>query len=510
MRIPLRRCPPTSALFVDYLENWPRVRPFYSQSYDFDSIERFARARPELESGHRTKLCAILDEQQSQFGSSHKGVRKLSSGAVAVVTGQQPALLTGSLLSIFKAISAIKIAARLEQAGVRAVPVFWVAAEDHDYEEIASTWVVNRNAELSRLSVDLSAGEPVPAGWLELKEDVRTALSDCLAQLPQSEFVPDLRRILEESYCPGLSPVTAFARMMARLFSDSELVFVNPLNEGLKSMAQRLIEAAIGRNAEMRSALIARNRALTAAGYHEQVKVDENFTGLFEYQGRTRQPLRPNDLRNSVKWSPNVLLRPLVQDALLPTVTYIGGPAEVAYLAQAAAIYETLKRPMPPIFPRISATLIEPRVARIAEKYAVSLEDVFQGREFLRRKAVSATADDSAFARVSTAVDAELDTLRPLLSAVDETLAGALDTSRQKMHHQVESLHGKYVHAVARRNEVIERHLDTICNSLFPAKKLQERVLNISSFVARYGFEIIPRLQERLSLDTSEHQVVEL
>jgi uncharacterized protein YllA (UPF0747 family) len=103
-----------------------------------------------------------------------------------------------------------------------------------------------------------------------------------------------------------------------------------------------------------------------------------------------------------------------------------------------------------------------------------------------------------------------LDTLRPLLSAVDETLAGALDTSRQKMHHQVESLHGKYVHAVARRNEVIERHLDTICNSLFPAKKLQERVLNISSFVARYGFEIIPRLQERLSLDTSEHQVVEL
>jgi len=288
------------------------------------------------------------------------------------------------------------------------------------------------------------------------------------------------------------------------------LTFVDPLNDRLKALAQPTIEIAISRNAEMRAAIIARNQNLAAAGYHAQVKVDENFTGLFEYRGRSRQPVRPNELRNGTSWSPNVLLRPVVQDVLFPTVAYVGGPAEVAYFAQAAAVYETLGQKMPPVFPRISATLIEPRIARILEKYALQLEDVFRGRDYLQRKAVSAIGDDSAFQRVSGSIEAELNSLRPLLSAADETLTGALETSRQKVLHQVESLHGKYVHAVSRRNELMERHLEAICNSLSPEKKQQERVLNVSSFIARYGAGVIARLLAILSLDTREHQVVEL
>jgi uncharacterized protein YllA (UPF0747 family) len=429
---------------------------------------------------------------------------------VAVVTGQQPVLFTGPLFSIFKAISAIKIAQRLEQSGLKAVPVFWVAAEDHDYAELESTWVLNRNSDLVRIAVDLATGEPVPAGWLEFKEDIHTAIAGCLDALPQSEFLPELRAILESSYAPGTSPVKAFACMMARLFQNTELTLVDPLHDELKAIAQPVITAAIGHNAEVRSALMSRNRALSDAGYHEQVKVDQNFTGLFGYRGRSRHALRPDQLGNGVAWSPNVLLRPLVQDTLFPTVTYIAGPAEVAYFAQAAAVYETLDRPMPPIFPRISATLVEPRVARITEKYSLSLEDVFHGRESLRRKILSTTEDDQAFGRVKSNLENELESLRPLLGAVDETLIGALETSRQKVLHQLESLHSKYVYAVSRRNETLERHLDAMCNSLFPEKKQQERVLNISSFIARYGLEIVPRLLDSLSLDTREHQVVEL
>jgi uncharacterized protein YllA (UPF0747 family) len=205
-----------------------------------------------------------------------------------------------------------------------------------------------------------------------------------------------------------------------------------------------------------------------------------------------------------------VLLRPVVQDALFPTAAIVGGPAEVAYFAQAAAVYETLNKRMPPVFPRISATLIEPRIARIEEKYALQLEDVFRGRDFLRRKVVSATEDDKAFARVSSSISDQLNALQPLLGSVDETLVGALETSRQKVLHQVESLHSKFVNAVSRRNELLDRHIDAICNSLFPEKKQQERILNVSSFVARYGIGMIPRLRESLSLDTREHQVVEL
>jgi uncharacterized protein YllA (UPF0747 family) len=191
-------------------------------------------------------------------------------------------------------------------------------------------------------------------------------------------------------------------------------------------------------------------------------------------------------------------------------VTYIAGPAEIAYFAQASVVYNTLGIPMPPISPRISATLIEPRVARMIEKYGVNLEDVFQGREQLRRRLVSATEDDRAFERVNESIGKEIDSLRPLLAAADETLIGALETSRQKVAHQLESLRTRYVHAVSRRNELIERHLDTLCNSLFPDKKLQERVVNVTSFTSRYGPALIPRLTESLNVDSREHQVVML
>ena len=510
MRVSLRRCPPTSALFVDYLEDWARVQRFYAQSYSLESIERFARERAPLDPAHRRRLCAVLAQQQAVWGGSRRGVEKLESGAVAVVTGQQPVLFTGPLFSIFKAISAIRIAEHLERAGVRAVPVFWVAAEDHDFEEISSTWIINRNSDLCRLSVDLSSGQPIPAGWLEFRDDVRSAVSDCLSNLAQSEFIPELQRVLEDSYKPGISPVAAFTRMMASLFSDTELTFINPLNDELRAIAQPTIDKAIARNSEIRAAVIERTTALSSAGYHGQVKVDENFTGLFAYRGKSREPLRPAEVESGYSWSPNVLLRPVVQDSLLPTVTYIGGPAEVAYFAQAGAVYEALGKPMPPIFPRISATLIEPRIARIEEKYGLQLDDVFRGRELLRRKVVSATEDDKIFERVSGNIGTELNSLKPFLGSVDETLVGALETSRQKVLHQLESLHSKYIHAVSRRNELIERHIDAICNSLFPEKRQQERMLNISSFVARYGLGIIPRLRESLSLDTREHQVVEV
>jgi uncharacterized protein YllA (UPF0747 family) len=497
-------------LFVDYLENWARVQNFYSRPYSLESIEKFARERPPLQTAHRQVLCDVLAEQQSKWGGHQRGISKLDSGAVAVVTGQQPVLFTGPLFCIYKAISAIQIATRLEQAGVKAVPVFWVAAEDHDFEEISSTLILDRNSDLFRLSVDLANAESSPAGWLSFRDDVRTAVSECLSHFPQSEFIPELQEILESSYKPGTSPVDAFARMMAALFRDTDLTLMDPLNDRLRAIAQPTIEAAISRNSEMRSAIMSRNRALIDAGYHAQVKVDDSFTGLFAYQRRSRVALKPNELRNGISWSPNVLLRPVVQDSLLPTVAYIGGPAEIAYFAQAAAVYETLERPMPPVFPRVSATLVEPRITRIQEKYGLGLEDIFRGRDHLRRKAVSATADNTAFDRVRGTIEAELDSLRPQLSAVDETLAGALETSRQKVMHQLESLHNKYVNAVSRRNELMESHLDLVCNSLFPEKKQQERVLSITSFIARYGIGTIPRLVKGLSLDTREHQVVQL
>jgi uncharacterized protein YllA (UPF0747 family) len=510
MQISWRQIPQTSALFADYLEDWTRVQQFYPRNYSIDSITQFARERAPMGASHLELLCSALSEQQEKWGGSRRGIEKLRAGAVAVVTGQQPVLFTGSHLSILKAISAIKIARRLEEAGIQAVPVFWVAAEDHDYQEIESTWILNRDSGLTRLGVDLSDDEPAPVGWRSFRDDVTTAVNECVAHLPQSEFAPEVTEILRISYQAGSSPVDAFARMMVRLFPGTELTFIDPLHPTFRKLAQPAIESAICKSAEIRQALITRGGLLTEAGYHAQVKVDENFTGFFAFRGRARQALRPHELTPDFSWSPNVLLRPAMQDTLLPTVVYIGGPAEVAYFAQAAAVYETLRRPMPPIFPRISATILEPRVARALEKYGIEFTDAFRGKEFLKRKAVEAVQDGELFDRASARIGEEIEALRPALNAVDPTLIGALETSRHKVLHQMEALRTKYVNAAAKRNETVERHLDSIANSLFPEKKLQERVINITSFLVRYGLGVVGNLEKKLGLDVGEHQVVEI
>jgi uncharacterized protein YllA (UPF0747 family) len=220
--------------------------------------------------------------------------------------------------------------------------------------------------------------------------------------------------------------------------------------------------------------------------------------------------LRPEELHDDLPLSANVLLRPAMQDAIFPTAAYVGGPAEVAYFAQAAAVYEVLRRPVPPVFPRISATILEPRIDRALKKYDLEFQDMFRGRDYVLRKAVAKVQGVELFDFVRDRLNAELESLRPTLNAVDPTLLGALDNSRQKVLHQVETLRTKFVNAEARRNETLDRHLDSIMNSLFPEKKLQERLINITSFLVRYGLRFIGQLEGALDLDSTEHQVIEI
>jgi uncharacterized protein YllA (UPF0747 family) len=510
MRIPFGSLPGMSALFLDYVSDWSRVRDFYPQNYSLESIIEFARQRPALAASHREQLSATLAAQQKLWGGDAAGAKKFADGAVAVIAGQQPGLFTGPHYTILKALTIVKLAKALEQAGVSAVPVFWLAAEDHDYEEIEWAAVLDRDSAVQRFRVDLSNPASSPSGWLSLGDDVGTALSSCISSLPESEFLPQLREVLSSSYKPGLSPVDAFARLMTKLFQGTGLVLVNPLDNDVRRLGLSTLNEALRQNTEIRSAVLERSRALSEAGYHEQVKVDSNFTGLFAYRGKTRRSLRPDDLNADAALSANVLLRPVFQDSIFPTAAFVGGPAEVAYFAQAGAVYETLRRPVPPVVPRISATVMEPRVLRALKKYDMEFLDAFRGREFIKRKAVSNVEGVELFDIVRDRLAADLESLRPALNAVDPTLAGALDTSRQKVLHQVEALRTKFVNAEARRDETLERHLDSILNSLSPEKKLQERVINVTSFLARYGLGFVGRLEEALQLDSREHQVIDV
>jgi uncharacterized protein YllA (UPF0747 family) len=510
MRISFGSLPSMSALFLDYVNSWDHVRNFYPQNYSIESVVSFARGRKPLDARHREALATALAAQQKHWGGELSGTDKLAAGAVAVITGQQAGLFSGPNYTILKALTVIKLARAISEAGVSAVPVFWIAAEDHDYQEIESAAVLDRDSAVRHFRVNLANDEGMPSGWLSLKDDVFVAISNIVESLPDSEFRPALQDLLTHSYRPGVSPVDAFGRMMAKLFEGFGLVLVNPLDAELRKLAMPTLHQIVRQNSQIRSAILARNRALSDAGYHEQVKVDENFTGVFAYRDKSRQSVRPNELTTDLALSANVLTRPVMQDAMFPTAAYIGGPAEIAYFAQAAAVYETLGRPVPPVYPRISATLLEPRVSRGLKKYEMEVLDVFRGRDFLKHKAVATVQGVELFDRARDRIVAELESLRPALISVDTTLGGALDTSQQKVLHQIDTLRTKFVNAEARRNETLERQLEVIGNSLFPEKKLQERVLNITSFLARYGFSIIPHLEQSLDLDSRRHQVIEI
>ncbi|HYR44541.1 MAG TPA: bacillithiol biosynthesis BshC, partial [Terriglobia bacterium] len=237
MRIPFGSLPSMSALFLDYVNDWSRVRDFYPQDYSLDSVVSFARRRPPLDSTHRETLCAALAAQQEQWGGNPSSVEKLEAGAVAVISGQQPGLFTGPNYTILKAITVTKLPRALSEAGVPAVPVFWIAAEDHDYQEIEWATLLDRDSAVQQVRVDLSNTESCPSGWLAFHEDVSEAISKCLATLPDSEFQPAVRDLLASSYKPGVSPVDAFGRMMAKLFEGSGLILVNPLDPELRKLA---------------------------------------------------------------------------------------------------------------------------------------------------------------------------------------------------------------------------------------------------------------------------------
>ena len=291
---------------------------------------------------------------------------------------------------------------------------------------------------------------------------------------------------------------------------------------------------------ELSSSLLARGKALDAAGYHQQVKVTESSVLLFTLRDGARVPIqrRGNGIAEEFivggengheklskaeliaqindhpeHFSPNVLLRPIVEDFLLPTLAYTGGAAETAYFGQAGAVYETLLGRVTPIVPRFSATLVEPKTQRLLEKHGISVTDTFNGPEALRQEiaARSLPADlKAAFESAKEAFDSKLLTVKEKLEKLDRTLVDAAETARSKMQHQLEKLYSQAARAEAQKGELVSRHADHLSQAIYPDKGLQERGIGGIYFVARYGRELLHQLYETMHSDCHDHQIVEL
>lgn len=529
--------PRTTRLFTDFLYDYAKVERFYpNYGRSVEPLSDHAR-RIGAQEFDRKRVPDALERINRRVGSpelTFKHIEMLRHpGSVAIVTGQQAGLFTGPLYTIHKALTVIKLASCLRDQGVEAVPVFWVASEDHDYEEVNHCRVIDREGQLKRVQYEASGHKPdQPVGQVVLCEGIGETIDELVAQLAPSEFTPALERDLRESYAKDVGFAEAFSRLMARIFHEYGVVLLDPLDDELKQVAAPLYARAIGKSSEIARALVERSRELEEAGYHAQIKVSEDMVPLFIMDDGRRAALTQQDGRFIVKgsdrsfsgdelvelagrcpscFSPNVTLRPVVQDYLLPTAAYIGGPAEIAYFAQLRAVYNELDRQEPCVLPRASLTIVEGRHQKTMKKYELGLHDFFEGLHPAVTRVVEHSLDRSAaesFAETERLINEQLDKLGESLRRTDVTLSDPLKRTREKILYQLEHLRTRFIHTSAHRDETAYRQVERAFTTLFPDKNLQERELNVFYFLSRYGPPLIQELYNAAELGFSNHKVI--
>ena len=533
--LPFRQIPHTTRLFSDFLSWSPTIQPFYSRIPYFAQWYKDETAHLRYDPGRRARVADILERQNRAWDASPKtleNIDRLRGGASALVTGQQVGLFGGPLFSLFKALSTVKLAGEATSAGSDCVPIFWLATSDHDLDEISHVSFLGPDGSLQKFSAPTRGLPEAPVGTVTFGPEIEPVVDAAAGLLGDSEVTTFLR----QAYRPGENFGSAFARLFSRLFAQWGVVLLDASDPEFHRLAAPIYSAAIERAAELDDALLTRGRELEAAGYHQQVKVTPSSTLLFALRDGARVPVHRrangaggeflvNDetisqaelLRRITsepeQFSANVLLRPVVQDYLLPTLAYVGGAAEIAYFGQGAVVYKALLGRATPILPRFSATIVETKPQALLERYKLAIPDVFHGPEALREALASHTlpADlQTAFDRAGSSLQQSLGAIQQSLERLDKTLVEAATNAGSKMQHQLEQLRSRAARAELRQSEILGRHAELLTNTLYPNKVLQEREIGGVYFVARHGIGLLQNLHDTLQTNCLDHQIISL
>ena len=533
--LPFSKIPHTTKLFSTFVEDFARVARYYEQPPKMAGVVAAAR-KIDLAPQVRSGVVDVLREQNKTFGAgadTFRNLDRLANGAAAIVTGQQVGLFTGPAYSLYKAISAVKYAEEVSAKGIDAVPVFWLATEDHDLAEVNHVaWNAGGETGLSQFELpetETESGRRV--GEVKLGPGI-TALVAKAAESLQGGFAEEIGRALRESYTPEETYGSAFGKLMARLMAGRGIIFLDPLDERLHRFSANIYRRALDDADSLRDALMARSKELEHAGFHAQVKVSGGSTLLFYNVDGRREALRSRNgkfyaghasftleelhaaiEKNPEAITPNVLLRPIVQDTLLPTAAYIAGPAEIAYMAQAQVVYQKLLGRMPAILPRASFTILEPLVSRKLTKFGFELGDVLRGRQQLRSRMEQKYLPRALTRRFDAgekALRRLLKSFRNPLEKLDRTLVDALDSGERKMLHQFMKIKGKAGRAENVRRDVLDRYERLLLDALYPHRELQERSLSPLPWIAGYGPAFLDKLSRLASVEAHQHDVVSL
>jgi bacillithiol biosynthesis cysteine-adding enzyme BshC len=505
--------PGTSRLFQDYVYHFDRLSRFYPHApYNPASYQAAA-----CESWYpESRRAALVRALRTTNGDSAALARLAQPGTSAVVTGQQVGLFSGPAYTIYKALTAFRLAQDLTKRGMPTVPVFWLATEDHDFIEVNHARVFTDQKRPVTLRAEGERVPNQPVGSIPLISPPVAELTKALAGFPFGEEVAALVR---EAYVPGATLGEAFHGLLSRILEKFGFVFVDPLVPAIRQIAAPFLDRARALVPGLNRQLRERSSELVEAGYHAQVLVEEDTSLLFRIDGKHRSALR---LKNGAfgpaemavppeQLSPNALLRPVLQDYLLPTVTYVGGAAELAYLGQSEVIYRELLGRMPVILPRSGFTIIDQRSYRAMEKFAMPLPAFFAPADAVRERMAARLVPptlQSKYAETRKDQGRMLDSLRRETLSFDPTLAKAADKIKAKIEYQLAKLESKVAREALRRDQFASAEAESLCAQLYPEKHLQERYYSILPFVAEHGMGLLDALSENVHFDCSDHKIL--
>ena len=516
-----RQLPHQPKLFLDYADNFAAVKAFYAHPPTMEAVREVAKRVP-YPSERRREVAAILRRQNERLGASAATLahlERLERGAIAVVSGQQVGLFSGPAYSVYKALMAVQIAAELTSEGINAVPIFWMATEDHDLDEVRYTNFFS-DGQLRRFELPAPAEAGKPVGKIRLGDAIAEFSQEATVLLEKAGGLA-IAQDLTECYRPEETYGSSFGKLFARLFAEQGLILVDPLDQDLHKIATPVFRRVIERRDGIVADLLQRGKDLDAAGYGAQVKVTAKSALLFFLNGAGREAISAADgafstettrwtkqeIEQSIeaepqKFSPNALLRPVMQDFLFPTAAYIGGPAEISYFAQSEVLYRHVLERMPVLLPRAGFTLVDAKAAKLLQKYELNVEDVWQGSQVVRKRMEAHSVPEGlaqSFERDQNVLEEIMRDLGKQIEKLDPTLVGAVENAKNKISFQIENLRLKAGRALDERNHVIAEHERYLESLLHPNKALQSRELCLLPLLARWGAEGMRELQQHCS-----------
>jgi bacillithiol biosynthesis cysteine-adding enzyme BshC len=537
MRISIADLPSLSPLVLDYYLAFDRVSEFFNGDYRDPTAYERQISRLQSRAFGRERLAEILREQNLSSGCGPRTLQNIEAlaqdGTCAVVTGQQIGLFSGPLYTIYKALTAIKLAEFLgQQAGVPVVPVFWLATDDHDFAEVNHVDLLDHAGQLRRISYEnRPSQERVPVGGLKFSAEIEACVDALDEMTPPSGFKPEILSLLREAYQPGRTFTEAFSLWVTHLLGVHGLVLIDPCHPDLIAMAQQPLLTEIGEGSPSSRCAMQVSQRLIEKNYAPQVRQHEGRLNLFLAE-HERHPIHVVGDGFSVKdherrftrdelvelarttphsFSPNVMMRPLVQDTILPTVAYVGGPGEIGYLAQLRGAYEEFGIPMPVVYPRKGFTVVERHIGSTLETLSLSIQEVWGGLSAKRNALLAEEIPEllqRALATAAANLDRDLGAVCREATALDGSLGQFAAGVHRRVQHQMKSLENKVFQAAKKNQDIVERQLTKLENRLYPNRHLQERVFNVTPYLMKYGLSWLERLYRAVDLTHFDHQVV--